>query len=70
MARVDSSTGSGTNSSPGKVIFTSSALAPHLLYQGRIRGLVTMLPAIAIAPNTSSMMLGLNRVFAIVLLRD
>jgi hypothetical protein len=64
---ISISTGLGTNSSPGKVISTSAAGAPHLLYHDRIKGLVTRLAAIAAAPNPSSIMVGLNLLFDIVL---
>jgi hypothetical protein len=66
MARVDSSQGLGTRSSPGKDILTSVSVAPHLLYHERVQGLVTLQVAIATAPNPSSMMDKLNLLSGIV----
>jgi hypothetical protein len=66
MARVFTSLGWGTSSSPGVDISASSPLAPHLQYHGLSTGLSTMLAAIDTAPHTSSMMDGLNPLSAIV----
>jgi hypothetical protein len=66
MARVDTSTGLGTRPSPGKDMLTSVSVAPHLLYQERVKGLVTMQVVIATAPNPSSRMVRLKFLSGIV----
>jgi hypothetical protein len=66
MARVDSSQGLGTRSSPGKDILTSVSVVPHLQYHGLSTGLNTKLPAITAAPKPSSMMDKLNLLSGIV----
>jgi hypothetical protein len=51
MARVDSSQGLGTRSSPGKDLFTSASVAPHLQCHGLSTGLNKKLPALTSCPQ-------------------